>query len=96
MSSRNLRLGKAEREQAPPIYRTLQAATTLKNKMNVTELEQWVKEKIEEAPRLKTEYFRIVHADTFRPVTSWDDPGPKQGLVAVWAGNIRLIDNIEF
>ncbi len=96
MSSRNLRLGKAEREQAPRIYRTLQAATTLKNKMNVTELEQWVKEKIEEAPRLKTEYFRIVHADTFRPVTSWDDPGPKQGLVAVWAGNIRLIDNIEF
>ena len=96
MSSRNLRLGNEEREQAPRIYRTLQVATTLKNKMNVQEMEKWVREKIDEAPTLQTEYFRIVHADTLQPVTSWDDPGPKQGLVAVWAGNIRLIDNIEF
>jgi len=96
MSSRNMRLSKEEREQAPRIYRTLQVATTLKNKMSVQDLEKWVKEKIEEAPLLKTEYFRIVHAATLQPVTSWDDPGPKQGLVAVWAGNIRLIDNIEF
>ncbi len=96
MSSRNLRLGKEEREQAPRIYRTLQVATTLKEKMTVQELEQWVKEKIEEAPLLKVEYFRIVHADTFRPVKNWDEPGPKQGLAAVWAGKIRLIDNISF
>ncbi len=96
MSSRNLRLGKEEREQAPRIYRTLQAATTLKNNMSVQELEQWVKEKIEEAPRLKVEYFRVVRADTFRPVKDWNEPGPKQGLVAVWAGEVRLIDNVSF
>ena len=96
MSSRNLLLGKEEREQAPRIYRTLQAATSLKDNMTVRELEQWVKEKIEEAPRLKVEYFRIVHPETFRPVKEWDEPGPKQGLLAVWAGDVRLIDNISF
>ena len=96
MSSRNLRLGKEEREQAPRIYRTLQAAISLKGNMTVPELEQWVKEKIQEAPRLKVEYFRIVHADTFRPVKDWNEPGPKQGLAAVWAGDVRLIDNVSF
>lgn len=96
MSSRNIRLGKTEREQAPLIYKSLSEALRLKEKYSVKELTRWVINKIQKSPSLKVEYFEIVNADTLQPVTSWDVPGKKQGCIAVWAGEIRLIDNIPF
>ncbi len=96
MSSRNLRLDEQERKDAPRIYHTLLAAREKKEEMSPRRLEEWAARTIDEAQTLRTEYVRIVHADTFEPVLRWDDPGPKRVLAAVWAGNVRLIDNIPF
>ena len=96
MSSRNVRLGKKERKQAPRIFQTLSQAFLLKNKYTVEALKEWVIQNIETTPLLKVEYFDIVRADTLQTVVSWDEPGEKQGCIAVWAGNVRLIDNISF
>ncbi len=96
MSSRNLRLSEEARRQAPRIYETLLEAYRKRKEMPFPELEKWAISRIDEAPALRTEYFRIVRADTFRPARHWDDPGPKRALTAVWAGDVRLIDNIPF
>ena len=96
MSSRNIRLGKKEREETPIIYRTLSEAVRQKSKLPVNKLKKWVIARIEKNSSLQVEYFEIVHADTLQPVDAWDEPGEKQGCIAVWAGKIRLIDNISF
>ena len=96
MSSRNLRLGEKEREEAPLIFKTLKEAVSQKNKLPVNKVKEWVISRIEDNSSLKVEYFEIVHAETLQPVLSWDEPGDKQGCIAVWDGKVRLIDNISF
>ncbi len=96
MSSRNVRLGKNERQEAPLIFKTLTEAVSMKNKLPVEKLKEWVIARIENNSSLRVEYFEIVHADTLRTVRSWNEPGNKQGCIAVIAGDVRLIDNISF
>ena len=96
MSSRNIRLGKKERQEAPLIFKTLTEAVSMKNKLPVEKLKEWVIARIENNSSLRVEYFEIVHADTLRTVRSWNEPGNKQGCIAVIAGDVRLIDNISF
>ncbi len=96
MSSRNIRLGKNERQEAPLIFKTLTEAVSMKNKLPVEKLKEWVIARIENNSSLRVEYFEIVHADTLRTVRSWNEPGNKQGCIAVIAGDVRLIDNISF
>ena len=45
---------------------------------------------------LKVEYFEIVDDTTLMPVEYWSESGTKVGCIAVYAGNVRLIDNIIF
>jgi pantoate--beta-alanine ligase len=96
MSSRNLLLGKNERENAPLIYKTLSKAVSLKNEYSVTDLKKWVLEQVNTCPYLAVEYFEIVDDSELMPVSSWNDKSNKVGCIAVKAGNIRLIDNIRF
>ncbi len=96
MSSRNIRLDEKKRKEAPLIYRTLSEAVRLKNNYTVEDLKQWVVDHIEKHSSLRVEYFEIVHTDTLQTVLSWEEPGDKQGCIAVWAGKVRLIDNISF
>ena len=45
---------------------------------------------------LQVEYFDIVDGSQLKPVKSWSEEGKKIGCIAIWAGKIRLIDNITF
>lgn len=96
LSSRNARLNAKQREEAPMIYKTLKDAVGLKAEMNVNQLEKWISDKINECPELKTEYISIADAATLQPVDSWDKTREERVFAAVWAGDVRLIDNIEF
>ncbi len=96
MSSRNQRLIKEQRENAPLIYKILQDARNNAGVMSVEELKRWVSEKIDENIFLETEYFEIVDDEQLNPISSWSDPGNKVGCVAVFCDKIRLIDNIAF
>lgn len=94
MSSRNMRLGTAERKAAPLIYQTLQGAKERIARMRPAEVKEWAVNQINANPFLQTEYFEIADADTLMPA---EQAHPNQTLVActaVYAGNIRLIDNI--
>lgn len=93
MSSRNVRLTPANREKAPVIYQLLQQAKAELKRTSIAEIEKQNKVTLEKMG-FKPEYFSIVDAETLLPI---DQLVPEQKIVActaVWAGNVRLIDNL--
>ncbi|MEY1638580.1 pantoate--beta-alanine ligase [Tenuifilum sp. 4138str] len=96
MSSRNLLLTPEHRKSAPLIYQTLAEARNKTNELSVKEMIDWVVNRINSDPNLKVEYFELADADSLLPVQGWDHPNGIVGCIAVWAGNIRLIDNMMF
>lgn len=96
LSSRNLRLTSEQRKHAPKIYQTLKQAASMKHNKNVDALKQWVTGRIDEDPFLETEYFDIVREDNLQPVKNWQKGNNLIGCIAVYCGEIRLIDNMKF
>ena len=60
-----------------------------------SELVQIAMGEIEKEPLLKTEYVEIVNSLNLQIVNKWDDAQDIQMCTAVYAGNVRLIDNIK-
>lgn len=96
LSSRNALLDEEHKKNAPHIYATLKKALNLASQMSVSELKKWINEEINRNPFLKTEYVEIVDDTTLKIVEDWNEKGTKIACVAVYAGKIRLIDNIVF
>jgi pantoate--beta-alanine ligase len=96
MSSRNLLLSPEHRKSAPLIHKTLAEARNKTHELSVKEMILWVVNQVNADPNLKVEYFELADANTLLPVESWDHPNGIIGCIAVWAGNIRLIDNMMF
>jgi len=95
MSSRNELLKNEERGNAALIYKTLSAAKKQTDEKSVYELKKWVTETINKNPFLDVEYFEVVDEENLKPVKNWDSNSKKVGCIAVFCGQIRLIDNIE-
>jgi len=93
-SSRNVRLSKEQRENAPWIYQVLKEARNKVQKMSVQELKDWVITEINKNLYLHTQYFEIVDSETLMPVENWNQTKDRTGCVAVFCGDIRLIDEI--
>ena len=94
MSSRNTRLTENHRKVAPFIYETLKSAKIkfgTKSAKNVTE---WVEKQFKKQPLLELEYFIIADTDTLKPVKRKSTNKTYRAFIAVYAGDIRLIDNI--
>ncbi len=96
MSSRNQLLTNEERIEAAHIYKTLTLAAKQKTTKNVFNLKEWVIDEINKSPMLTVEYFEIVDSENLNPITTWNDTKKSTGCIAVFCGNIRLIDNINF
>ncbi len=96
MSSRNMLLTPEHRAAAPMIYAALQKGVAQKQSLGIAAVEQLVKAEIERSPLLKVIYFNIVDAGTLQPLQSWGQATNIRGCIAVQAGTIRLIDNINF
>ncbi len=95
MSSRNVRLGKNERQAAPLIYKTLLGMRDRCGPMDLASLTNWGRDQINANPFLEVEYLDIVHAERLTPVAHFNPSIPLVVCTAVYAGNIRLIDNIQ-
>ena len=96
MSSRNERLSPEQRKNAAHIYKTLSEARNIASTMSVEELKNRVVEQINSNEFLETEYFEIVDDETLSPVVQWDAPVNKVACIAVFCGEVRLIDNLVF
>ena len=96
MSSRNKLLLPEHREIAPVIYRTLKEAKALITTNSVESVKEFVINEINKTTLLTVEYFEIVDDTTLQSIDNWNEPGIKVGCIAVFAGRIRLIDNLIF
>lgn len=94
LSSRNSLLDEEHKKNAPHIYATLKKACNLASEMSVSNLKKWITDEINSNPYLETEYVEIVDDTTLKVTEDWAEEGTKVACVAVYAGKIRLIDNI--
>jgi len=96
MSSRNKLLLPEHRNIAPVIFQTLLQAKELARTKSVAEVKEFVVNQINAKELLRVEYFDIVNDTTLLPAQSWEETGTKVGCIALYAGKVRLIDNIKF
>jgi pantoate--beta-alanine ligase len=96
MSSRNKLLLPEHRNSAPQIYQTLKEAKVLACTETVAAVKSYVVNRINSSLMLRVEYFEIVDDTTLLPIENWCETGTNVGCIAVFAGKIRLIDNIIF
>ncbi|MBK9688552.1 MAG: pantoate--beta-alanine ligase [Saprospiraceae bacterium] len=95
MSSRNERLNADLRARAAIIYKTLKAAKTKLKTMEVSEVEKWALKRME-VPDFQPEYFSIVDGHTLKPVENPELHDYVVACTAIWAGDVRLIDNMIY
>lgn len=95
MSSRNVRLNAAQRKAAPFIYATLLEAKQMFSTHSVKEVIEFVENKFLTQAELRLEYFSIAEENTLIEVTQKEKGKKYRGFIAVFAGLVRLIDNIS-
>ncbi len=95
MSSRNRRLTQHHRAAAPFIYQVLKQSKVLFEKEPIDTVKNFVSKAIEAHPYLELEYFEIAEEQTLKPATKKITGNKYRGFIVVYAGEIRLIDNIE-
>ena len=95
LSSRNKLLTPAQRAAAPHIYACIRQTVDMVGKMPVAEAVRKATELIDAEPQLRTEYVEIINSLNLRPVSNWDEAEHLRLTCAVYAGQVRLIDNIE-
>lgn len=95
MSSRNTRLTTAQRATAPFIYETLKKAKVLFGTKNAPEVVKWVENEFKNHPILNLEYFEIADEDKLLPIKTKNPTKKYRAFIAVFAENVRLIDNIS-
>ena len=94
MSSRNVRLKPEYKEAAPFINKTLLSAKEYFGTKSAIEVMQWVEKQFDSNKLLKLEYFVIADANTLKTVKRKSKTKHYRGFIAVYADDIRLIDNI--
>jgi pantoate--beta-alanine ligase len=94
MSSRNERLKEAYKNEAPFIYKILKAAKTKFGTKSANTVTEWVTKQFAKNKFLKLEYFIIADEQTLKPVKRKSNKKSYRAFIAVYADDIRLIDNI--
>lgn len=93
-SSRNARLTTEMREAAPFIYAQLLEARNKARTMTAEELEAWMYNSFRKHQLLELEYFKVANGESLQQ--RWGKIEQNDyGFIAVYAGEIRLIDNIR-
>jgi pantoate--beta-alanine ligase len=93
LSSRNQRLAPSDRMAAPCIWRGLEAArcAVAAGLVDATAITRLVIDEVTREPAATLEYVALVDPASFEPIASL--MGPALIVVAVWFGDVRLIDN---
>lgn len=93
MSSRNMRLGEADRTKAAAIYQSLNA---IRQNLRPGALQPLRQEAVSFLTQqgFKVDYIEIADTTTLQPVDHWDGKQKLVALAAAFLGEVRLIDNI--
>ncbi len=94
MSSRNERLTDVQRKAVPFIYKTLKAAKERFGTESAQDVTEWVGRQFGKQEMFALEYFTIADEDTLESVKRKSKLKSYRAFIAVFVGDIRLIDNI--
>lgn len=94
MSSRNERLKPEYKAAAPFIYKTLKKAKEKFDSKSANYVTKWVVDQFLKHELLELEYFIIADVETLKTVKRKSSAKNYRAFIAVYAGDIRLIDNI--
>ncbi|WP_027125622.1 pantoate--beta-alanine ligase [Gelidibacter mesophilus] len=94
MSSRNERLTTAHRDAAPFIYKILKSVKIRFGTESANQVTEWVVNQFAKHDLLELEYFTIADEATLEAVKRKSKSKSYRAFIAVFAGDIRLIDNI--
>jgi len=94
MSSRNERLKPEYKKASPFIYKTLKTAKEKFGTKSANKVTEWVKQQFAKHELLKLEYFIIADVDTLKQIKRKSNKKTYRAFIAVYADDIRLIDNI--
>ena len=94
VSSRNTLLTPEFRAIAPHIAATLKASVAKMTELTPKQTIDWVVSEVNKCGGLEVEYYSIVDGLTLQDVTSWNETDYIVGCITVYAGKVRLIDNI--
>ncbi|HEY1008649.1 MAG: pantoate--beta-alanine ligase [Daejeonella sp.] len=93
MSSRNVYLSEADRQNALALYKALTRAKTGFKDKSIAQVREEALDFLAASPGIEPEYFEIFNAETFQPAASKQE-GTIIALVAARVGSIRIIDNM--
>ena len=96
MSSRNTRLSAEERKKAVLISKILFESRTFAAANSLADTKAFVEKGIQAEPVFRLDYYAIVDGNSLQPVQSWEDSSYVVGCIAVYCGEVRLIDNIIY
>ncbi len=94
-SSRNIRLTDEQRKEAPLIYKTIREAKKRFEQYTIEEVNHWVANEFKKSQHLDLEYFTIADEKTLKTATTIEKNKAYRAFIAVFAGKVRLIDNIH-
>lgn len=95
LSSRNVRLTKGNRQNAPIISKILhQLSDWIKEGATIKEAEEKAIHQLSKIPDFKPEYLEIVDGHTLQPISKMSETDYVVVCAAIWTGDIRLIDNV--
>jgi len=94
MSSRNVRLTPENKANAAEISKVLKYVKRNKYKKPSQELQDYAMARLAKKPNFRPEYFTIADARTLRSIKYVKDSDYVVACTAVWAGEVRLIDNM--
>lgn len=94
MSSRNTRLNARQRVAASVIFESLQQLKEMVGEKELTKARVKTIENLNAHPELAVEYLEIADSETLQPVSSWNESKAPRAFVALFCGEVRLIDNI--
>ena len=93
MSSRNTRLTAEERQISAFIPVWMQEAITVLNDKGIEVAKEFVRKQVSKVSIMKLDYYEVCDADTLEPIKEIKPNQKVITLIAVFVGNIRLIDN---
>ena len=95
MSSRNTRLSPHERSIAPEIFKTLIRMKEQAVSTPIVQVLEEAQSDLESHPEINIEYIQIVDEETLLPVRAWREAQNTRIFIALFLGDVRLIDNMK-
>jgi pantoate--beta-alanine ligase len=93
MSSRNVRLNKEERQVAALIPQMMQEAIRIVKRNDIVAAKTYIASEVGKQALMKLDYYEVCDANTLKLLGHYVPSQPAVSLIAVFVGNVRLIDN---